>query len=460
MEKKYGLFTAISMVVGIVIGSGVFFKSEAVLRACGGDMKIGIIAWAAVGFIMLVCARTFAIFARKHKNAVGIVGYAESAIGRGYGFYVGWFMIMIYYPTLASTLAWLSARYTGAVFGFDSGSAECMSLAFFFLCLSYAINALFPRLAGRLQVTTTAAKLLPLILMAVFGVAFGIASGRLADNFGTYLPAEVISERISGYMPSSAPLSAAVVSAAFAYEGWIIALSINSELHNAEKNLPRALIAGSVLVAVVYILYYIGIAGGADKLSLMADGERGVAEAYKTVFGSFGTALMLFIVISCLGTLNGLMFACTRGMYELSSHARGFDIFSEVSDKNDMPQSSAVFGLFISAAWLLYYFNARISPTGALRRFGFDSSELPIISLYAMYIPIFFKLIREKKYIMLPSLAIGGCLFMIYAAAISHRRELVYYLILFAVVMLLGTAARKSEQKFVKNDEKMFGKNS
>ena len=69
-------------------------------------------------------------------------------------------------------------------------------------------------------------------------------------------------------------------------------------------------------------------------------------------------------------------------------------------------------------------------------------------------------MIREKKYILLPALAIGGCLFMIYAAAISHRRELVYYLILFAAVMLLGTAARKSEQKFVKNDEKMFGKNS
>jgi basic amino acid/polyamine antiporter, APA family len=55
LKKKYGLLTAIAMVVGIVIGSGVFFKAESVLKATGGNMPIGIAAWLIVGFIMIVC---------------------------------------------------------------------------------------------------------------------------------------------------------------------------------------------------------------------------------------------------------------------------------------------------------------------------------------------------------------------------------------------------------------------
>ena len=129
LEKKYGLITAIAMVVGIVIGSGVFFKAEKVLTATGGNLSLGILAWVIGGIIMISCAYTFAVMATKYEKVNGIVDYAEAAMGEKYGYYVGWFMAIIYYPTLTSVLAWVSARYTCVLFGFSITGGECMTIA-------------------------------------------------------------------------------------------------------------------------------------------------------------------------------------------------------------------------------------------------------------------------------------------------------------------------------------------
>ena len=161
LNKKYGLLTAICMVVGIVVGSGVFFKAQTILQKTEGNMVMGIWAWLIGGAIMLCCIAAFSIMATKYEKVNGIVDYAEATVGRKYGYVVGWFLTMIYYPTLTSVLAWLSARYTlvfltsafpdkitlvipaaegGCVIG-----PECMALSVFFLCAAYAVNALSPR---------------------------------------------------------------------------------------------------------------------------------------------------------------------------------------------------------------------------------------------------------------------------------------------------------------------------
>ncbi|MDD3537810.1 MAG: amino acid permease, partial [Eubacteriales bacterium] len=104
LQKKYGLITATAMVVGIVIGSGVFFKAEKILTATGGNLSVGILAWVIGGVIMIVCAYNFAVMATKYEKVSGIVDYAEATLGTKYGYFVGWFMATIYYPTLVSVL--------------------------------------------------------------------------------------------------------------------------------------------------------------------------------------------------------------------------------------------------------------------------------------------------------------------------------------------------------------------
>ncbi len=456
LERKYGLFTAICMVVGIVIGSGVFFKAQVILEKTGGNMPLGILAWLIGGVIMLVCVLTFANMSQKYEKVNGIVDYAEATVGPKYGYLVGWFMTTIYYPTLTSVLAWLSARYTlvfltsvnpslplvvpaeqgGCVIG-----PECIALMLFYLCCGYAVNALSPKLAGKLQTTTTVIKFIPLTLMAVVGIVYGLTTGQLASNFAN--PA-------LGYEVIGNPLFAAVCATAFAYEGWIIATSINSELKDSKRNLPKALIIGGLIIIATYLFYYIGVAGGASNDQLI---REGATVAFLNIFGNvFGNVLNLFVAISCLGTMNGLMLGCVRGLYSLAARKEGPrpEIFSQVDAKTNMAHNSSVVGLLMCGFWGLYFYLANLAGTwqGA---FVFDSSELPIITIYAMYIPIFIQWIRKQKdesalrRFILPILSICGAVFMVAACILGHGMACVWYLIVFAVFMLVGVLLNRKK---------------
>ncbi len=446
LKKKYGLITAIAMVIGIVVGSGVFFKAEKILVATGGDLSLAILAWIIGGVIMVVCAYVFAVMATKYEHVNGIIDYAEATLGRGYGYYVGWFLTFIYYPAMTSVLAWVSARYLCVLIGFDIVGAECLAISAFFLIANYALNALSPKLAGKFQVSTTIIKLIPLLLMAVAGLIVGLSNGMTVENFNTVVDASI---------GKGGALLAAVVATAFAYEGWIIATSINAELKDAKKNLPIALVLGTIAIVVIYILYYVGLAGGITNAELMQGGEAGAKMAFSAIFGKVGgTALFVFVVISCLGTLNGLMLGCTRGMYSIAVRNEGPrpDVFRQIDPITNMPTNSAIIGLLLCGMWLLYFFGANLTASW----FGpvcFDSSELPIITIYAFYIPIFLMfMIREKeqhavKQFVMPTLGICGCLFMVYAAIAAHGQAVLWYLLVFAVIMLVGMLLRGKNRK-------------
>ena len=84
MNKRYGIVTATCMVVGIVIGSGVFFKAQTVLQITDGDMPMGILAWIVGGRIMLSCILEFAVMASMYEKVNGVVDYAEATVGKKY----------------------------------------------------------------------------------------------------------------------------------------------------------------------------------------------------------------------------------------------------------------------------------------------------------------------------------------------------------------------------------------
>jgi len=442
LKEKYGLPMAIAMVIGIVIGSGVFFKAEKVLNVTGGDQKLGILAWLIGGAIMIVCAYTFAIMATRYSYVNGLVDYAEVTCGGKYAYLLGWFMTSIYYPTLTSVLAWVSARFFCVLMGWDITGGACLAIAAFFLCTSYAVNALSPILAGKFQISATIIKVIPLILMGIVGLVVGLSNGMTVENF-THVVTPVTS--------TGKALFTAVVATAFAYEGWIIATSINAELKDAKKNLPKALVIGTIAVVIIYVLYYVGLAGGVTNEVMMKGGQDGAKIAFETIFTKTGgTLLFVFVIISCLGTLNGLMLGCTRGMYSLAVRGEGPkpEMFKQVDPVTNMPTNSSILGLFLCGFWLLYFYGAIIMQVAGqspwFGKFSFDTSELPIVTIYASYIPIFIAMmIKEKelgafKRIIMPILAICGCLFMVFAACYSQKWTVLYYLAIFAFFMLIG----------------------
>lgn len=456
--RKYGLFTAICMVVGIVIGSGVFFKAQAILTKTGGDMPLAIAAWLIGGAIMLVCLLTFSFMGQKYERVNGLVDYAEATVGPRYGYYMGWFSATVYFPGMTSVLAWVSARYTlefitsanpafpmtipaaqgGCIIG-----PECMALTLVYLCTIYGLNVLSPKLAGKFQTSTTVIKLIPLALMAVVGLIYGLVNGTLQNNMTTTVQVAGVSDN---------PLFASVCATAFAYEGWIIATSVNSEIKDSRKNLPKALVIGGCIIVAVYILYYVGVAGGTTNQELI---EKGATIAFTNIFGNvLGNVLNLFIAISCLGTTNGLMLGCTRCMYSLANRGEGPnpEVYGQVDEKTNMPSNSAVFALIATAIWFLYFYATNLACiwTGP---FVFDSSELPIITIYLMYFPILIQWMRKEKEqnvlrrFVMPALALCGSAFMVVASVFSHGWGCMWYLIVFAVVMVIGGLVDRSRKK-------------
>ncbi len=443
LTKKFGLPMAICMVVGIVIGSGIFFKAQDVLEITGGNTLLGIVAWLIGGAIMVVFTATFAIMATKYEKNNGVMDYAEATCGSGYAYFIGWFLTTIYYPAMTSVLAWVCARYTMVCFfGYTANSPEALFgaptilIAALYLVVMYFINTVSPKLAGKIQVSSTVIKLIPIVLIAIVGTVAGLVNGTLGENF---LSSQTVDATFGE--GEGAGLFAAVCCTAFAYEGWIIATSINAEIKDSKRNLPIALLFGSLIVVAAYVLYYVGILGFADSATLI---DKGTNEAFK-FFGTVGNALInFFIVVSCLGTLNGLTVALCRGMFSLAVRGEGPkpDMFSEIDKESGMPTNSGIFGLFVCILWFAFFIGGQFF--GWFGEFAFDSSELPIITIYPLYVPMLLSfMIKHKelgifKRFVLPTLCIVGAGVMVMASIFRHGLDNIWYLIVFAVVMLIG----------------------
>lgn len=441
LKKKYGLFTAICMVVGIVIGSGIFFKTPDVLAKAGYNALHTVLAWIISGLIMVIIATTFAFLATKYEKVGGAVDYAEAMCGKRYGYYVGWFMSLVYYPAMTAVLAWVSARYTlVAVFGNDDRifSTECITIALFYLILAYFINTMAPKLAGKFQISSTFVKLVPIAFIAIVGTVIGLVNGTLDANFHYHLTENFATDGKIGLFP-------AICTTIFAYEGWIVATSINSEIKNSKRNLPLALCVGTLIIVTAYTLYNLGILGLAGIGAVKTGGTNA---AFDFFGGAMSSIINVLVIISCLGTLNGLMLGGCRGIYSLAARGEGFDpeTYAQVDKRTNMPHNSAIFSLMMCAVWFVYFIflSAGVFPLGKVNNYAFDSSELPIITLYALYIPILISMmIKEKelgfvKRFLFPILSILGIGVIIYASIDKHGMGNVWYLIVFAVIMLIG----------------------
>lgn len=434
LQKKYGLWTATSMVVGVVIGSGVFFKADDVLKMTNGNIFIALIAWVLGAMAMVFGALVVSEFAQRIEKANGIVDYYEKAYGKRAGYLMGWFNGILYYSPLSAILAWISASYTLVLFNIpqEDASKTVWLLAFIYMISIYIMNYFAPILSGKLQVTTTVIKLIPLVLVAIVGSIFGLRNGVLVEGFigGT--------REASNHMGS---LSSAVVSTAFAFDGWISAVTINNEIKDAKKNLPRALVIGAIVVFIVYVSYFLGIVGVLGSSTIMELGDNAVNIASRTLFGtSAGVLLSLFVVISCLGTLNGLVIACIRMPFSLAIRGQGPmpKLLSKVNKKTKMPTYSVLYSFAISCAYLLIWYASLNNVFGMY----IAIDEIPIVLIYGFYILLHiwyivrFKDLKFFRRYVIPILAIVGSSIILYGGITNP--SIGFYLLVSVSIILFG----------------------
>ncbi len=436
LQKKYGFWTATAMVVGIVIGSGVFFKADDVLKASGGSLSTALTAWLIGGSIMIVTAYVFSQIATRIERVNGVVDYFEKAYGEKAGYMVAWFLTFVYYPALVAVLAWVSANYTQGLLGWESG---VWPISMVYMTLFFLMNYFSPVLAGKWQVTSTVIKLIPLALVAVVGSVVGLSNGQTMQNF--IQTAQTIASGEGG-------LAVATLSTAFAYEGWIIATVINAELKDAKRTLPRALVVGTLAVACIYMLYYLGISGVLTNDQVLEAGDAAPVQVMSLVFGNAaGTLLTLFVIISCLGTLNGLIMGSARGMFSIATRDMGPrpDIFKSVNPVTNATANSAVIGYILSCLWMVVWYGNFKGWWGAFM----DISELPIAFLYVIYISIYlwvmktFTDLNPASRFLCPVLAGIGSLYIIWGAV--QKDMFITFLVVTLAICAVGFVLMKKK---------------
>ena len=442
LTRRYGLFTSICLVVGTVIGSGIFFRNDQVFAVVGGNMMMGIAAWVIGGIIALSFAYVFGTLASADEKTAGLSELAQKLVGKRFSYMMGWYLATMFFPSMSAILAWVSARFTIILLGFDVDpgfSAQTYIFALFYLVIIFAMNELAPKLSERFHVSCTIIKVIPLITMAVIGTISGLINGTTVANVGV-----VYTPQVDGN-----PFFAALIATAFAYLGWEVAMSVSQEIKDVKKNLPRALVIGMIIIITTYVAYFIGLFGAAPVESLTSG--AGVMTAFSNIFGSTaGTVLFVFIIISCLGTLNGLVIGSGRAFYTLASNHTGpaQKVFSQLDVATKMPANSMVFSLLLIVFWMMTHAGNDMNFYGS---FYFDIPGLIPISFKGFMIPIFITMmIKERelglfKRFISPGFSILGALFLIYVIIYQQGMGVLVFGVIFAVLMATGLIFERSK---------------
>ncbi|MFA6889889.1 MAG: amino acid permease [Bacilli bacterium] len=415
LKKKYGLLTGIAMVVGIVIGSGVFFKAHRVLVNTNGKLGLALFAWLIGGLIMVISAYCFSQLATKIEKVNGVVDYVEAATNKKVAYFTGWYFTTVYYPILISILAFLSVNYFFVLIG--QGALIVVSWIFWVavaltITAAFAMNTLAPKIAGHFQVSTTFIKMIPIIIIAIVGTVVGLINGNTSLAFASLGNNAIVKN----------DFGSALLATIFAYEGWIVATSINAELTDSKKNLPIALLIGTLIVIAAYLLYYLGLSSIIPNTNDIIQLQNNAPiVAIGTLLGPIGEVLFnIFLIISCLGTLNGLTMGGSRGFYSLAVRQQGPrpEVFRKLHEKTNTSIASSVVGYVLAIAFMGLWIVSMLTSFNYLG----TMDELSIAFIYAVYIAVYVWMIKTGKnlnifnrYIM-PILAILCALLLVFAA--------------------------------------------
>lgn len=431
-ERRYGLLMAIAMIVGIVIGSGIFFKADDILVQTKGNVAVGCLVLVIGALGIIFGGITISEWAKITDDAGGLISYAEKSFGHPFAFILGWFQAIAYYPALTAIVAFVSANYTLSLFPqLTFGAYGIWIISILYLVLLYCMNIFSARISGYFQTSSMFIKLIPLFLIAVLGIIFGNPSSSSEDGFG--LPAVMAS-------------SGAIISVAFSYDGWSIAPSICHEIKNAKRNLPLALIISPIIILIVYVSYFLGISYLIGPQKIMEMGDLAFSLAARSLFGSLGEKIMLLmVIISVLGTANGLALGGTRVPYALAlrKDLPHSEEIAKLHPKYKVSVVSSLLSLVFSGFWLFVHFLSINVP--GIKDMGIDISSIPIVIMYIFYTILYIGIILRTKRGLIknkltgtlcPVLAILGAATILYGGLTASNAEI--YLIVSFLIFVSG----------------------
>ena len=339
IKKSVGFLQGLAIVVGMIIGSGIFLKPSIVLNNAGSPF-LALVAWILGGVVTLCSALSIAEIASNIPKAGGLYSYLEELYGEKIGFLLGWVQSVISYP--ASVAAQAIAFATYSAFFIPMTLWQQRFLAFGILALLLILNILSTRYGGIIQVIATVGKLIPVAAILGFGLFSGMAPG--ASGISTAL----IGEGGSG-------IGAAILGTLWAYDGWIGVTNMAAEMKDPKKNLPKVISIGIIFVIIVYALFNIVLFNALPAQQLATSATPG-ADAAVALFGEGGaTFLTIGIMVSVFGALNGYLMTAARVPQAMAERKQLplSGILSKVHPKFETPANALIMQSILAVVYIL-----------------------------------------------------------------------------------------------------------
>ena len=399
LQKNLGFAAALSTVVGMVIGGGVFFKPQAVYTATGGAPGLGMIAWVIAGVMTIAAGLTAAEISAAIPKTGGMMVYIEEIYSKKLGFLTGWMQVVLFFPATIAALAVMFGQQSAGLIGNES---LVLPITIGVILLISVLNSLGSKTGGLIQTVATVGKLIPLALIIVFGFIKG--SG---DN-------AILTPMVGEGVSTGGVIGSLLVAILFAYDGWINVGAIAGEMKNPGKDLPKAIVGGLSLVMAVYLLINVAYLWvlPANELAQYSSPASAVAEA---IFGPFGGKFITVgILISVFGALNGYLLTGPRILFTLGTQKSlpASNFFGSVN-KNGVPANATLTMGVVSVLYAL---------TGQFNLL----TDLSMFAVWAFYVLTFigvFKLRKDQPnlerpykvplYPFIPMIAIAGGLFVV-----------------------------------------------
>ena len=305
LKRDLGFFPALSTVMGLVIGGGVFFKISSVTAATG-SASLTIFVWLLAGFITINAGLTVAELASAIPVAGGIYKYIEYIYGKVPAFLLAWAQSVIYYPAGISALSIIFATQVMNLCNISSTwqIPIAISLAIFL----YLVNLLGAKVGATIQTVALIAKLIPIALIIIVGIftpssnsisLFPITSGSHANFWSS--------------------LGGGLLATMFAFDGWMNVGSLAGEMKRPEKDLAKSIIVGLFAITLIYVLISFVFIKELP-FHLIPGNQNAASESAIRIFGEVGGKIVTIgILISVFGSVNGYTMTGARVPYVLGT---------------------------------------------------------------------------------------------------------------------------------------------
>jgi basic amino acid/polyamine antiporter, APA family len=343
LKRELGLAASVAVVVGTVIGSGIF-RVPSTMMVAVGDPKLVYLAWIVGGILSLFGAFTYAELGTMRPEAGGEYAYMRDAYGPVWGFIAAWTWFSVAKPASIATV-------TTGITDVLSALPQFAFLAEKFLGVTYAqyvaivltilisiINYLGIKLAGTVQVIFTTLKVI--MLIAIAGIGFSYSAGTWQNWHTTIAPSH------SGFM-------IALVAALWAYDGWNDLTMVAGEIKDPQRNIPWGLIAGIAIVGLLYMLMNAAVLYVIPAPQLAAT-KSAVSVMTSIVLGPASAAIMTgAIALSMVVTLNGTTMSGARVPFSMARDGYFFRGLATVHPKFHSPSTSIIVQAVLAISLML-----------------------------------------------------------------------------------------------------------